>query len=148
MGDAAAQSVVRAHNIIVRDALREHGGSETKHTGDGIMASFPLASSAIEAAIAIQRGVSAHSEVHPDTAFRVRIGLNAGEPVVEEEDMFGTAVQLARRVCDHGAARHNPRHRRRPPARRRQTLTYSRTPGEGQRFTAAEDPVRLYEVRS
>jgi len=37
---------------------------------------------------------------------RVRIGLNAGEPVAEEHpdgqaDLFGTAVQLARRICDH-----------------------------------------------
>jgi class 3 adenylate cyclase len=104
VGDAAAQTVVRAHNTVVRDALRDNGGSETKHTGDGIMASFPLASGAIEAAIAIQRAVAAHGEAHPETAFRVRIGLNAGEPVVEEQDMFGTAVQLARRVCDHGAA--------------------------------------------
>lgn len=104
VGDAAAQTVVRAHNTIVRKALSANGGSETKHTGDGIMASFPLASSAIEAAIAIQRAVAAQGVAHPETAFRVRIGLNAGEPVVEEQDMFGTAVQLARRVCDHGEA--------------------------------------------
>ena len=36
LGDAQAQELVRAHNAIVRDALRAHGGSEIKHTGDGI----------------------------------------------------------------------------------------------------------------
>lgn len=104
VGDAVAQTVVRAHNAVVRQALAANGGSETKHTGDGIMASFPRASSAIEAAIAIQREVASHNESNPETVFRVRIGLNAGEPVVEEQDMFGTAVQLARRVCDHDEA--------------------------------------------
>lgn len=100
IGDAAAQEIVRAHNDIVREALREHGGTETKHTGDGIMASFPRATGAIEAAINIQRAVEERNTEHPETAFRVRIGLNAGEPVIEDADMFGTAVQMARRVCD------------------------------------------------
>jgi adenylate cyclase len=33
---------------------------------------------------------------------RVRIGLNAGEPIAEDGDLFGTAVQLAARICDRG----------------------------------------------
>ena len=39
LGDARAQEIVRAHNAIVREALKASGGSEIKHTGDGIMAS-------------------------------------------------------------------------------------------------------------
>jgi class 3 adenylate cyclase/pimeloyl-ACP methyl ester carboxylesterase len=99
LGDAAAQQIVRAHNEVVREAIQASAGSEVKHTGDGIMASFPLASSAIEAALAIQRGVASHNGDHPAEAFRVRVGLNAGEPVAEDSDLFGTAVQLAARVC-------------------------------------------------
>jgi class 3 adenylate cyclase len=101
LGDAKAQEVLRAHNTIVRDALRAHDGSEIKHTGDGIMASFPSTSGALQAAIAIQRAVAAHVEEHPDAPLRVYIGLNAGEPIAEEQDLFGTAVDLARRICDH-----------------------------------------------
>jgi len=92
---------VRAHNRLVRQALKTHGGSEIKHTGDGIMASFASASRAIAAAIAIQRGFDEHNASNPALAVRVRIGLNAGEPVAEEGDLFGTAVQLAARVRDH-----------------------------------------------
>jgi class 3 adenylate cyclase/pimeloyl-ACP methyl ester carboxylesterase len=102
LGDAAAQEIVRAHNEIVREAIGAWSGREIKHTGDGIMASFPLASSALEAAVAIQRGVAAHEPDESTTQLRVRVGLNAGEPVVEGSDLFGTAVQLARRVCDAG----------------------------------------------
>lgn len=103
VGDAAAQETLRAHNAIVREALAKHDGKEIKHT-DGIMASFPLTSGALEAAIDIERAVEAHGKTSPDSAFRVRVGLNAGEPVAEEEDLFGSAVQLARRVCDAAPA--------------------------------------------
>jgi class 3 adenylate cyclase/pimeloyl-ACP methyl ester carboxylesterase len=100
LGDAAAQEVLRSHNEIVRGAIASRNGREIKHTGDGIMASFPLASAAIEAAVSIQRGVDAHGAQPAGTPLRVRVGLNAGEPVAEGSDLFGTSVQLARRVCD------------------------------------------------
>jgi pimeloyl-ACP methyl ester carboxylesterase len=96
LGDERAQALLREHDVIVRAALRRHGGSAIKHTGDGIMASFPSATGALEAAVEIQRAVAARE----DGLLRVRVGLNAGEPVQENEDLFGTAVQLARRICD------------------------------------------------
>ena len=93
LGDERAQKLLRGHNGVVRQALAAHGGEEVKHTGDGIMASFPSAVAAVEAALAMQRDL-AGAEV------RVRIGLNAGEPIAEEDDYFGTAVQLAARITD------------------------------------------------
>jgi class 3 adenylate cyclase len=96
LGDAEAQELRRTHDSIVRGALKAQGGSETKHTGDGIMASFPSASRAIECAVAVQRAIAERS----NTPLRVRIGLNAGEPVAEDADLFGTAVNLAKRICD------------------------------------------------
>ena len=101
LGDAGAQEVRRAHNDIVRSALTANGGSEIKHTGDGIMASFATASSALYCAITIQQGVAAHKEEHPDSPLGVYIGINAGEPIAEEQDLFGTSVDLAKRICDH-----------------------------------------------
>ncbi|MEE8421247.1 MAG: adenylate/guanylate cyclase domain-containing protein, partial [Dehalococcoidia bacterium] len=93
VGDEAAQEVLRGHNSAVRGALEANGGREVKHTGDGIMASFPSAVSAVQAALAIQRALEG-GEV------RVRVGLNAGEPIAEDDDLFGTAVQLAARIVD------------------------------------------------
>ncbi len=101
LGDAGAQEVRRVHNDIVRVALGEHDGREIKHTGDGIMASFSTASAALECAIAIQRGVAAHKEAQPDSPLGVYVGLNAGEPIAEEDDLFGTSVDLAARLVDH-----------------------------------------------
>ena len=101
LGDARAQELLRVHDMIIRDALRRHGGTEIKHTGDGIMASFGSASGAIECAIAVQKAIAAHNADQPDATIRVRIGLNAGEPVAEGQDLFGSAVQAAARITAH-----------------------------------------------
>jgi class 3 adenylate cyclase len=104
LGDRAGQVIVRAHNAIVRDVLKRCDGIEIKHTGDGIMASFAVASHAVEAARLIQRNVDAFAGSDPATAFELRIGINVGEPVRENDDLFGTAVQLAARLCGAGSA--------------------------------------------
>jgi len=150
LGDAAAQDLLRSHNTIVRDALKARGGSEIKHTGDGIMASFGSARGALDCAIAIQRAFANRSPSRgsgrtDEEDIRVRIGLNAGEPVAEDRDLFGTAVQLAARVCAR--------------AEGGQVLVSNvvreLTMGKGFLFSdlgdfipkGFEDPVRLYEVR-
>lgn len=99
-GDAAAQEVVRTHNRIVRAALTTHSGKEVKHTGDGIMASFNNTAKAVEAGIYIQRKVAESNATNPDVPLGVKIGINAGEPIVEDDDLFGTTVQLSARIVD------------------------------------------------
>jgi len=99
LGDEAAQYVVRTHNRIVRSALTNFAGREIKHTGDGIMASFATVSNAVEAAIEIQRRAAANNEAEGDVPLHLSIGINAGEPVVEDDDLFGVTVQLSARLC-------------------------------------------------
>ena len=79
------------------------------------------------------------------TSDRIRIGLNAGEPIAEDDDLFGTAVNLAARICAHAEAG--------------QILApiVVRELTAGKQFLFAdlgetslrgfEDPVRLYEVK-
>ena len=97
LGDARAMALLRNHDRILRDSLARHGGSEVKHTGDGLMASFPLVSGAIECSIDIQRRLA--EEATGGTRLRLRMGLSAGEPVTEGDDLFGAAVQQAARLC-------------------------------------------------
>jgi class 3 adenylate cyclase len=99
-GDAAAQEVVRTHNRIVRASLTTYQGREVKHTGDGIMASFANTAQAVEAGIYIQRKVAQDNASGPPVPLGVKIGINAGEPIVEDDDLFGTTVQLAARIVD------------------------------------------------
>ena len=104
LGDAGAQKVVRVHNRIVREALSVHSGKEVKHTGDGIMASFNKTSDGVDASIRIQRETALHNQVQPDLPLHLKIGLNAGEPIAEDNDLFGTTVQLSARIVDKAAA--------------------------------------------
>jgi class 3 adenylate cyclase/pimeloyl-ACP methyl ester carboxylesterase len=139
VGDEAAQEVLRGHNTAVRGALEANGGREVKHTGDGIMASFPSAVSAVQAGLAIQREL-AGGEV------RVRVGLNAGEPIAEDDDLFGTAVQLAARVVD----------RAEPGQVLVSRVVMDLCAGKGFEFSSVgeatlkgfDEPVTLYEVRA
>ncbi len=103
LGDAKAREVLREHERIVREALKSHGGAEVKTMGDGFMASFTSATGALECAIAMQRAYAQHNE-SAEEPIKVRVGLNAGEPIAEEDpdgrsDLFGTAVILAARIA-------------------------------------------------
>jgi class 3 adenylate cyclase len=165
LGDARARDVLRTHERMVREALRAHGGAEVKTMGDGFMASFSSATRALECAIAMQRAFAEHNErllrqaqdarqaqdEHAEPVeVRVRIGLNAGEPIAEEaetgrEDLFGTAVILAARI----AAKAEGGEIMASEAVRQIVA------GKGFLFSdrgdtalrGFEDPVRLYEVR-
>lgn len=97
LGDEAAMRLLRRHDAVVRSALRDHHGYEIKHTGDGIMASFHEVADALSAAIDMQRGFAVDAGT-PE--LEVRIGINAGEPIEEGSQLFGLAVNLARRFCD------------------------------------------------
>lgn len=106
MGDEGAQKVVRVHNVIVREAIQAFSGKEIKHTGDGIMASFPSAAAGVEAANEMQKSTKAHNKANPDLPLGLKIGLNTGEPISEDDDLFGTTVQLAARIVDKACAGH------------------------------------------
>ena len=102
LGDDGAVRLLRIHDGIVREALARHEGREVKHTGDGIMASLGSVQAALQCAVDIQRGFADHNASH-EPALKVRIGISAGEPVAEGDDLFGATVQLAARLCDYAA---------------------------------------------
>ena len=101
LGDEAALAILGMHDTIVRDALSALGGREVKHTGDGIMASFVSAAGAVRCAIQIQRELEKHAQANPERPLKVRVGAAAGEPVEQNNDLFGSTVQLAARLCAH-----------------------------------------------
>jgi len=116
LGDDRGREVLREHETITRNVLKEHGGTEVKTMGDGFMASFGSVTKAVECAIALQRAFDerntsrpARPEVSKERAdygrlesvepLRVRVGLNAGEPIEEDGDLFGATVILASRIA-------------------------------------------------
>ncbi len=100
-GDEKSMELLRTHNALTRDAFRIHAGREIKHTGDGFLVSFASAVSAVECAVTIQKLIVKHSEENPDKGMRLRIGISAGEPVRNDNDLYGAAVNLAARLCTH-----------------------------------------------
>ena len=98
LGDARARDLMREHERLTREALSAHGGAEVKTMGDGFMASFSSATRALECATALQRAFAERNESAAEP-LRGRVGLNAGEPIEEEQDLFGTAVILAARIA-------------------------------------------------
>ncbi|GAB4338930.1 MAG: adenylate/guanylate cyclase domain-containing protein [Dehalococcoidia bacterium] len=96
-GDMKAREILREHEQLTRAALSAHGGTEVKTMGDGFMASFTSASAALDAAIEMQRAIERR---FGDTAtpVHIRVGINAGEPIEEDRDLYGTAVIRAARI--------------------------------------------------
>lgn len=95
LGDAKGRAVLREHERLTRASLGQHSGSEVKSLGDGFMASFSSAQAAVDCVRDIQR---AFSEPVLGERVRVRIGVNAGEPVAEGDDLFGASVIAAARI--------------------------------------------------
>jgi class 3 adenylate cyclase/tetratricopeptide (TPR) repeat protein len=96
-GDEDAQRIFRAHHSLLAEVAASHKGEEVKWLGDGLMVAFPSAAEAVRAAVAMQQASRRPVE---GERLAIRVGLNAGEALRDAADYFGTAVVVARRLCD------------------------------------------------
>lgn len=104
LGNSAAQRVVRAHNTVARAAVKEYKGREIKHTGDGMLLTFPDAVTACRAAIAIQQDAHTYAADNPEAPLSLRVGLHTGQAAAEEGEYHGEAVLLLDGICAAGEA--------------------------------------------
>jgi class 3 adenylate cyclase len=152
LGDDRGRNVLREHERITRDTLKQHGGAEVKTMGDGFLASFTSVTRAMDCAIALQRAFAARTRTDRSSdlssspePLHVRVGLNAGEPIEEDGDLFGSTVILASRI----AATAGPGEILIPEPLRHllsgKSYVYADR-GETM-LKGFEDAVRLYEVR-
>jgi class 3 adenylate cyclase/tetratricopeptide (TPR) repeat protein len=100
LGDEAADDLRRRHFELLREAALSHGGHEVKTLGDGVMVAFPSALAGVSCAVAMQMRIARNNAEHPDRHLGLRVGVNVGEAVSEEDDYFGTPVVVAKRLCD------------------------------------------------
>ncbi|RLC59090.1 MAG: hypothetical protein DRI30_01395 [Chloroflexi bacterium] len=98
LGDARGRDVLREHERITREALAAHGGTEVKTMGDGFMASFASVTKSVECAVDLQKAFAARNASAAEP-LHVRVGLNAGEPIEDDGDLFGATVILASRIA-------------------------------------------------
>lgn len=95
LGDDEARTITREIEQLTHTAIRDHHGVQVKTMGDGVLAWFGAASAGVEAAVQIQSQLANH-ERYSDVY--VRIGLSAGEPIAESDDLYGTTVNQAARI--------------------------------------------------
>src|SRR3954447_12254175 len=94
-GDEAADAIRREHFAVLRAAVAAHGGREVKSTGDGLMVAFTSAVAAVRCAVDMQRATTGSDGCPP-----IRVGLDAGEPLPDGDDLYGTPVIVASRLCE------------------------------------------------
>jgi class 3 adenylate cyclase len=98
LGDAVADALMYNQNEELRAVIQSHAGTYVKSLGDGVMAWFPAASLAVDAAMELQRAVCRARGLAG--LFPMRVGLAVGDIVVQEDgDVFGTPVVEASRLC-------------------------------------------------
>src|SRR5205085_8274559 len=88
------------HFTLLRRELSNSRGVEVKNLGDGLMASFTSPLDAVRCAVAMQQAVARANLTGEGIDVAVRIGLHAGEAISDNGDYFGTAVVVAKRLCD------------------------------------------------
>ncbi|MEX0786444.1 MAG: AAA family ATPase, partial [Dehalococcoidia bacterium] len=102
LGEDEGNALRRTHDALLREQIGRTGGDEVKHLGDGLMVKFSSSIEALDCAVAIQQAVHRHNEQQADAHRRldVRVGVHVGEPEHEAGDYFGSAVDIAKRLCD------------------------------------------------
>jgi adenylate cyclase len=91
---------LKAHLVeLVDPKIGEHHGRVVKNTGDGVLAEFASVVDALRCGAEVQAGMSErNARAPPDNRIEFRIGIHQGDVVVEDNDIFGDAVNIAARL--------------------------------------------------
>jgi class 3 adenylate cyclase len=100
LGEEPAEGLRRTHDRLLAQGVETNGGRVVKGLGDGIMATFAGASDAVAAAVVIQQAIDRlNRSGKTSVALAVRVGLSAGDVTFEDDDVHGTPVIEASRLC-------------------------------------------------
>src|SRR6476619_7507205 len=102
-GTLAALTSLRKN--LVNPKISEHNGRIVKLTGDGMLIEFPSVVSAVACAVDIQSAMRTRNATEPAARIEFRIGINLGDIIVEDGDIFGDGVNVAARLEDIGERR-------------------------------------------
>jgi adenylate cyclase len=84
---------------LVNPKIAEHRGRVVKNTGDGFLAEFPSVVDAVRCAVEVQRGMAERNAgTPPEKRIEFRVGINLGDVIAEEHDIFGDGVNVAARL--------------------------------------------------
>ncbi len=136
----------RRKELFEPEADRFHGRI-FKLMGDGVLAEFSSVVDAVECAVSVQRGMAAqNAAVDADERIEIRIGINLGEVIVEDDDRYGEGVNVAARlqqladpggICVSGKVAKEVE----------KTLAFGFEPFGEQRVKNISEPITVYRVR-
>ena len=90
---------------LIEPQVAEHRGRIVKLTGDGALVEFPSVVEAVLCAVDVQRIVAErNADVPQDQRIEFRIGVNLGDVIVDENDIYGDGVNVAARLQTSGRA--------------------------------------------
>ncbi|MEY2440367.1 MAG: adenylate cyclase [Verrucomicrobiota bacterium] len=102
MGSDEAGTLARVKKLrsdLIEGKIADHQGRIVKLTGDGLLAEFPSVVSAVACAAEMQRGLrEAEAEIQADRRIEFRMGVNLGDVIVEDDDIYGDGVNVAARL--------------------------------------------------
>ena len=105
LGDARARDTVGICIDVMRAATEQNRGTVIKTMGDEVMATFPTSDDALNAAAQMQKHITLHPALKiPEQPVAIRIGCNYGPVVMENRDVFGSAVHTANRMTSQAKA--------------------------------------------
>jgi adenylate cyclase len=92
-------AIKRHRRELVDPKIKEHRGRIVKVTGDGILVEFASVVDAVRCAVDIQRGMAERNvEVPAERRIEFRIGLNLGDIIIDDNDIYGDGVNIAARL--------------------------------------------------
>src|SRR3979490_381908 len=91
---------LKAHRrALVDPKIREHRGKIIKTTGDGMLVEFASVVDAVRCAVEVQRGMSErNARASVDKRIEFRVGINRGDIIIEDDDIYGDGVNIAVRL--------------------------------------------------
>jgi class 3 adenylate cyclase/TolB-like protein/Tfp pilus assembly protein PilF len=150
MGEDETQTLeaLKAHRRELIDPLvADHNGHIVKTTGDGLLLEFPSAVEAVTCAVEVQRAMAERNrDVTPERRISLRVGINIGDVIVENGDVFGDGVNIAARleqIAEPGAICLSEDAYRQI----RGKLDVELADAGAHRLKNIADPVRIYRIR-
>ena len=99
LDEEATMATLSSHRRVADELIGRHGGRITNTAGDSVLAEFGSVLDAVECAIAVQQAIEAENQPLPDARrMRFRIGINVGDVMVKDGDIFGDGVNIAARL--------------------------------------------------
>ncbi len=95
--ETRAMFQIDKHREIITNVISEFNGEMLKEMGDGILLKFTSAIEAVRCAVQIQSKAEAEE-------FNLKIGVHLGDVIIKDDDVFGSGVNIASRIHEHGTA--------------------------------------------